>query len=69
MYGNLPASLQWGITNEAVAVKRYADATFENEESLKIESCGLVVSVKLPWLGCSPDGIVSKGGYQLAALK
>ena len=62
---NLPASLQWGITNEAVAVKRCADATFENEESLKIESRGLVVSVKLPWLGCSP----SRGGIPVGCIE
>eukprot|EP00794_Sanderia_malayensis_P000921 gene921-228_t len=47
----LPASLQWGITNEAVALKKYSEVAFHSEETLEIESCGLVVSTKLP-VGC-----------------
>ena len=56
----MPVSLQWGIENESNAVEKYKN--LRNKENLEVKSCGLVVSPRWPWLGCSPDGIVVEGG-------
>ena len=45
---------QWGLTNEKIAIQKYI---IENE--VNVEKCGFIVNPKWPWLGCSPDGIVS----------
>ena len=64
---NVLVSLHWGIANETIAVEEYMDDTFDNADR-KVESCGLVVYTKLPWLGCSPDGIIVKGGVPVGCI-
>ena len=54
MKNSMPASLRWGIDNEDVAIRKYLEIV----DGLDVKKCGLVVSPKWPWLGCSPDGIV-----------
>ena len=48
----------WGIENEKVAIKQYVDL-FPDSSSAE---CGLIINPKYPWLGASPDGIITKGG-------
>jgi len=43
-----------GIENDSKAIDKYK-VIYKNIYPLK---CGLVVSPKLPWLGCSPDEII-----------
>ena len=53
----MPVQLQWGLNNEENATLKCKDQV-ENKENVVIKSCGLVVSPKWPWLGCSPDGVL-----------
>jgi len=48
------AALEYGITNEPVALKSYTNLT-----GVKIFPSGLVVSTKHPWLCGTPDGLFS----------
>ena len=48
----VPATV-WGKQNERRAVRRY-----EMERGVKVSRAGLVVDVRRPWLGCSPDGVL-----------
>ena len=41
----------------------------ENKENVVIKSCGLVVSPKWPWLGCSPDGVLLQHGECIGCLE
>ena len=42
-----------GIDKEAVAIAKY-----EACSGVAVKKCGLVISPKWPWLGCSPDGLI-----------
>ena len=44
-----------GESNEPIAVAEYEKLTH-----LKVQLCCLIINHKWPWLGCSPDGIVSE---------
>ena len=45
----------WGIEKEVIACQKY-----EEEFKTMVTKYGLFINPKWPWLGCSPDGIVSK---------
>jgi len=47
-------SCQWGLDNERKAISLY-----EQQEQINVFSCGFIINPKWPWLGCSPDGIIS----------
>ena len=44
-----------GHMYEPIAWKKYHEYFASVEENIKVLSCGLVVNVNNPWLGCSPD--------------
>ena len=52
---NLSAACQLGKSNEPIAVAEYETLTH-----LRVQLCGLIINPKWPWLGCSPDGVVSE---------
>ncbi len=64
-YKNMPPSLKWGIENESKAIEKYK----EIDGNLHPVNCGLVVSPKWPWLGCSPDGIIFEGESLKGAIE
>ena len=57
---NMSVSLKWGLDNEDRSKKQYKE-NFADKNS-EIQNCGFIVSPKWPWLGCSPDGILTKDG-------
>ena len=52
-------SLAFGKQNEPVARQLYFDKERPHHKSLKVENCGLFVDEQHPYMGASPDGIVS----------
>lgn len=42
---------------------------FERNYGVKVKTCGLVVSVKWPHLGYSPDGVVEGDQHELVEIK
>ena len=52
-------SLKWGRDNEDHARENYRTSMESNHESFCMQSAGLLVSTKFPFLGASPDGITS----------
>ena len=64
---NTPAPLKWGLENESVAIGEYLKQKYLLPTA--IESCGLVVNPKYPWLGCSPDGIVVENGSPAGCIE
>lgn len=44
---------KWGKDNENVAIKLYEEKFGQN-----VNTCGLVINPKWPWLGASPDGVM-----------
>ena len=63
--GSMPAALKWGIDNEDVAIKQYMEIINDAE----VKKCGLVVSPRWPWLGCSPDGIILKSSIPVGCIE
>ena len=64
----MPAPLQWGINNEEKTILKYKDG-LENKGNFTIENCGLVVSPKWPWLGCSADTVVLRSGVSVGCVE
>ena len=61
----MPVALKWGIENEDVALQKYREINC----NIEVHKCGLVVSPKWPWLGCSPDGIIVYNSIQVECIE
>lgn len=59
--GSLPksAALSWGIDHEATTREQYREMQEKQHTSFKVETTGLRINPSLPYLGASPDGIIS----------
>ena len=63
---------RWGCTHEMDGIQSYISSATMNHDGLQIQEAGLFVDMERPYLGASPDGIVSfpdpppkrKGGLQ-----
>jgi hypothetical protein len=55
---NVP-SLTWGRENEAKALGQYKETMATQHENLKVEKSGLGIIKTKPYIGASPDGIVT----------
>ena len=51
--------MSWGLDNEELAREVYFASVRLEHQEFSIEKCGLRVSVEYPFLGASPDGMVS----------
>ena len=49
----------WGCKHEKAAYHQYAMATREKHVDFDVKDCGLVINPKWPFIGASPDGVVS----------
>ena len=63
--GSIPAALRWGIDCENIAIEKYKEMT----SCLPVKKCRFFVSLKWPWLGCSPDGIVFESNVPVGCLE
>ena len=63
---SVSASVQWGVDNETNEILKYQT---ELQNKATVANCGLVVSPKWPWLGCSPDGIVMNEGVPVGCVE
>ena len=52
-------ALEWGREKEDVARQEYLSIVEGSHQNLTVSQCGLVVSPAHPYLGASPDGLVS----------
>ena len=64
----MPAPLKWGVENEANTIKKYI-ARYSVLENLQVEQCGLVINPAIPWLGCSPDGILAQENVPVGCIE
>lgn len=56
---------RFGTEHESVA-----RGIYESKSGATVHKCGLVVPPLMPWLGCSPDGIVEQNGiFKLLEIK
>nr|XP_033932852.1 uncharacterized protein LOC117440735 [Pseudochaenichthys georgianus] len=65
-------AMSWGVQMEAEAVHSYqAVKTAALGRSVSVLACGLFLDAQRPWLGASPDGIVtdSRTGQRLLCLE
>ena len=51
--------VEWGVTNEPLAREEYKRISQFNHTSFEVDASGLVVNPTYPYLGASPDGLVS----------
>ena len=50
---------RWGIKNEDTAIQSYAAIASKQHMELEIKKCGLFIHPQMPFLGASPDGIIT----------
>ena len=55
---NIPA-LRWGRKNEDKAISDYKTEMVQNHGDFEMHTVGLLISTKYPFLGATPDGVVS----------
>ena len=60
------AAIQWGVENEKIALAMYKEK-LDNMHS--VIECGLMINPKWPWLGASPDGLVSHEGKLVGGVE
>ena len=53
------AAIQWSIQHEPAARKQYLELTSKNHSDFSFKLAGLFVNPSYPYLGASPDGLVS----------
>ena len=49
----------WGCQHEVDAVQDFLDGFFLEHSDVNFDNCGLVVNPKYPFMGASPDGIIT----------
>ena len=49
----------WGCQYEVDAVQDFLDGFFLEHSDVNFDNCGLVVNPKYPFMGASPDGIIT----------
>lgn len=54
-----PYQFRWGCKHEESAVQAYSDRASECHENLEIKPAGLYVDVERPYIGASPDRIIT----------
>lgn len=52
------AATQWGIKQESAAVKKYKQSMLSHSE-FTVKQCGFVMNTEFPFVGSSPDSLVS----------
>lgn len=53
------AAMEYGKTNEEVARQLYYHKYKTSHKRFKVSECGLIISEEYPYLGASPDGLVT----------
>lgn len=56
---DLHVFVRWGLQNEDTARESYLKAMQDLHVNLSITASGLIINPDLPWLGASPDGVVT----------
>ncbi|CAN7943429.1 unnamed protein product [Ixodes pacificus] len=62
-------SVRWGKDNEMKARNRFIADEAPKHRGFEVKMCGLLVDSEGPYLGASPDGIVSCGCCDDAVLE
>jgi len=59
----------WGFQHEVDGVQDFLDKFYLDHLDAKFESCGLFVNPKYPFMGVSPDGIVSSACHERSLME
>ena len=58
-HGFQVASTRWGCEHEKMALDKYQDMQQLNHVNFNMSSCGFFISTQFPFIGASPDSLVS----------
>ncbi|KAK1895789.1 Exonuclease [Dissostichus eleginoides] len=62
-------SSSWGLQNEDTAKKSYLVAMQDHHEDINVAASGLILNPELPWIGASPDGVVTCACHEPGILE
>ncbi|KAJ4944639.1 hypothetical protein JOQ06_013182 [Pogonophryne albipinna] len=60
---------RWGLQNEDTAIKSYLVAMQDHHEDINVAASGLILNPELPWIGASPDGVVTCACHEPGILE
>jgi len=63
------AATKWGCKHEKVTREMYLSASKLNHSELSVTDSGLVINPKWPYIGASPDGIISCSCHGVGILE
>ncbi|KAJ8398089.1 hypothetical protein AAFF_G00431660 [Aldrovandia affinis] len=61
--------LRWGVEHEQEVVEKYTKLMESQHTNLTVNKAGLVITPKYPWLGASPDGVVTCDCHDMGVLE
>ena len=53
------AATRWGCEHEHVARDKYTSVSSASHDNFRVEECGFFLSTEYPFIGASPDGLVT----------
>ncbi|KAJ4922322.1 hypothetical protein JOQ06_022857, partial [Pogonophryne albipinna] len=60
---------EWGLQNEDTAKKSYLVAMQDHHQDINVAASGLILNPELPWIGASPDGVVTCASHEPGILE
>ena len=69
MLDTLCSFFRWGVEHEDYVVKKYTKIMESYHTNLTVSKGGLVITPKYPWLGASPDGILTCDCHDVGVLE
>lgn len=61
--------IRWGLENEDTARESYLMAMQDLHADLNVAASGLIINPELPWIGASPDGVVTCSCHEPGMLE
>lgn len=61
--------IRWGIENEDTARESYLMAMQDLHADFSVSASGLIIHPELPWIGASPDGVVTCSCHEPGVLE
>ena len=55
----LTEATSWGMSNEDKVRRDYLQASKQSHDKVNVEKSGFIINPNIPYVGASPDGIVT----------
>ncbi len=53
------SATKWGCKHEKIAISKYLTINMKKHHNFEVKECGLFINTSMPYIGASPDGLVT----------